>query len=617
MMALKDVESWTGATPARFHAFYVRVTAKESLTQGLSIPNQIARAREIATQRGWTYYRIYVEPKSVKASLWVDKRPALRRLVDDIQAGRVIALCGRHFDRIWRGSEVQTKLLTLMKAHRITLWDFSGQLEYKSAHQKFTIQMLGAVSELEVNVTGERIRDMKRGKAHKGKTGGGPPPFGYTAQSRRSLELREAGVADDEAYRQACLAYPVGRIWYKDDREADIVVIIFYLYTSPENGYGTKRIASYLNERGHKTRSGSPWQSGVVLKIIKNPVYAGFTTFDEQAFADKVPSELTRDRQQRFPGEHPALVTVELWEKAQNIRLTENTIKRVRVGLKSSEIFSLSTIVKCPRCKSHMTGKWSHHSSRRYYQCGWRRGGGLVACDFPSIDAVALQRAVWGWLYGLLSSPEVVLEYVARLRTRLEGEAPELATRANVLDQRQREIHSAVNKYFMLIEQSDDRERDAMLLERVSALRAELQPVEADLAELRAQMAPLPQRTIGVEQVRAYLRKLRDRVDQHPQHQRAIFQEFHREHDLRVNAVSKHEFVVSIALRPEDFVETAGPEPAVLDRLVTTVVTPRTSSRGHEGTGYPTPPPPRPASSGSSTSCSGCTAPRDPSETGP
>ena len=56
--------------------------------------------------------------------------------------------------------------------------------------------------------------------------------------------------------------------------------------------------------------------------------------------------------------------------------------------------------------------------------CGWNRGGGKTACDFPSVQALPLQRAVWAWLYGLLSSPEVVMQQLERMRKKLAGEEP-------------------------------------------------------------------------------------------------------------------------------------------------------------------------------------------------
>lgn len=585
MKETQDIQSWTMATPERWYAFYVRVTNQESLKADLSIPNQIARAKEIAAERGWSDWRIYVERKNVTAELWVEKRPALRSLVEDIVAGRIIGICARHTDRLWRGNEIQSRLCNLLREHGVELWDFSTRHEYKSAHGRFALQVLGAVSELEVNVTSERIREMKRGKARKGKTGGGPPAFGYTSQSRRIQQIVALGHSEDEAYRQACLDFPVGKTWYIDEKEAEVVRLIFDLYTSSETRYGTKRIGRYLNARGYKTRTGCSWLSNYIRSIINNPAYAGFTTFDEAAYAERLPSRLPRRLQERFAGEHSPLISVEQWEKAQAIKESENPVKRVRSGPSARETFSLTGILRCPKCDSRMAGKSSPHTTRRYYICGRRHCGGVDLCNFPLIDANALQREVWSWIHGLLTSPAFVIEHVERLRTKLAEAVPDAARQLAALERRQGEVRAAMGKYFALLEASTDRDRDAVLLERVRELRAEAQALEGESTALRSKLAALPPRAISVEHVQAYLAKLRARVDGRPEVQRVLFHELKREHDLRVKALSKDEFIISIALPTRELFGADRPSIAP-DRLFT-VAAGSSGPRGGEGGASP------------------------------
>ena len=53
-----------------------------------------------------------------------------------------------------------------------------------------------------------------------------------------------------------------------------------------------------------KTRGGSLWLFPSVIRIINNPVLAGFTTFDEEAYKERLPSHQPRHRQARFKAEH-------------------------------------------------------------------------------------------------------------------------------------------------------------------------------------------------------------------------------------------------------------------------------------------------------------------------
>src|SRR5262249_54836692 len=158
--------------------------------------------------------------------------------------------------------------------------------------------------------------------------------------------------------------------------------------------------------RGYRTRGGSPWLFPSVIRIINNPVYAGFTTFDEVAYNERLPSQQPRHKQARFKAEHEPIVSPEVWEKAQQIKVDENTIKRERPRQTPTEAFSLTGILRCPRCGSHMLGKRNtSESRRRYYICSKRHLGGPDICSFPLVDARGVQHSVWNWLHEILASP--------------------------------------------------------------------------------------------------------------------------------------------------------------------------------------------------------------------
>ena len=102
------------------------------------------------------------------------------------------------------------------------------------------------------------LRSMKE-NARQGFWNGARPPFGY-----RTVEVERRGSADQEEARHRSV-------------EAEDVRLIFRLFLEGDDGsgpMGVKAIATWLNEHGHRTRSGARWGVGPLHKLLTNPVYA-------------------------------------------------------------------------------------------------------------------------------------------------------------------------------------------------------------------------------------------------------------------------------------------------------------------------------------------------------
>ncbi|MBR3017296.1 MAG: recombinase family protein [Clostridia bacterium] len=87
---------------------------------------------------------------------------------------------------------------------------------------------------------------------------GGNLPYGYKLEHQGRTNKKNQPVRD----------------LMIDENEAKIVKEIFDLLTN--HGYGTNRVAQYLNEHGIKTKRGtSLWRGTSVRALIENPIYIG------------------------------------------------------------------------------------------------------------------------------------------------------------------------------------------------------------------------------------------------------------------------------------------------------------------------------------------------------
>lgn len=159
-------------------ALYARVS---TVGHGQDVGLQLDELRQVAAQRGWEVVGTYEDAgvSGAKAS-----RPALDRLLDDARAGRFDLVAVWKLDRLARSV---AHLLAITESLRT--WGV-GLVSVRDAHVdtttpagRFTLQILGAVAELERSLIQERVVAGIRRAQAAGKHCGRP---------RKDIDLRPA-----------------------------------------------------------------------------------------------------------------------------------------------------------------------------------------------------------------------------------------------------------------------------------------------------------------------------------------------------------------------------------------------------------------------------------------
>lgn len=547
-------------------AIYVRVTKEESVTTDLSIPNQKARSLEICEERGWSPAKLYVEPRHVGGELDPAKRPALAELLRDVESGRVARVLARHTDRLWRGSRVQDLILDALRRNGVDLWDFGGLREQRSAGGRFALKVLGAAAELEKNLTGERIVEMKRGKARAGKFGGGPAPFGYTSQSRVKREARFAGASEDEAERLAVERCPLPRALCIDEREAEVVKIVFELYLSRR--LGCRRIAEELNRRGYRRRGGGAWVASKVGRIVNDPVVAGFTSYDEHAYAKGMPSKLPRFRQTLYSGTHPAIVLPERWREAQRLKTEVNAPRLRTKSAARTRAYPLTGVLKCGECGAHMRGKSSGTRGSANYVCSRRAYYGKEGgCAGPSIHQAWAETTVWAYLDQLFQAPELVARIVGEASRQTRRAEPEAKARLDAVHAEAASLEGKQRKWMERFEESEDDAASDVLWKRIKELEARRARLGEEAKVLEARLSGTSPRVFSPDEISRALSKLQGFTAAQPEKRRVLVERLVHRHDLRVRVLDGRRLAVSLRLDP---IEDDAARGAVGSRLVLT-----------------------------------------------
>ena len=138
-----------------------------------------------------------------------------------------------------------------------------------------------------------------------------------------------------------------------NEREAEAIQLAFDLYVNHDVGFTT--VARRLNDLGYETRHGRPWNTATVKDMLSNVHYLGKIKWNHRKTVNVVKDgEITKARPESkdyyiFDGKHPAIISEELFERAQK-KAGKNA--RVKTGVEIRN--PLASLVFC-HCGSAMT----------------------------------------------------------------------------------------------------------------------------------------------------------------------------------------------------------------------------------------------------------------------
>jgi site-specific DNA recombinase len=342
-------------------AIYIRWSTEDQ-GEGTTLAVQMEACRHYVASQGWQIRDdlIFIDDGHSGGSL---DRPAMTRLRRRVKAGDVDCVVVFKIDRLSR-SVIDTVTLVLKEWEDLTFLKSAREpVDTTSAMGKQFFYMLVSYAEWERNIIRERMFSGKLRRAKDGRSPGFPAAYGYRkGASPGTLTIDEA--------------------------EAPVVRLVFDL---ADGGETVRGIARHLNDRGYQTRSGAPWGSSMVSKLLHNPVYSGQLVWGRTRINPrwrKGPGEPRVKQAEPYvaleSASIPAIVSREQFERVQR-RLAGN--RQFQPGALGSEHL-LTGLLTCRACGRTM----QHNACRQwaYYRCA--RGGGH--CQAPSVQAPMLEAAI-------------------------------------------------------------------------------------------------------------------------------------------------------------------------------------------------------------------------------
>ena len=345
-------------------AAYTRKSTDEGLDQEF---NSLDAQREsceayITSQRaeGWVLVPDRYDDGGISGATL--ERPALQRLLGDIEADRIDVVVVYKIDRLSRSLMHFAKLVETFDAHSVTFVSVTQSFNTTTSMGRLTLNILLSFAQFEREVIGERERDKIAASKARGMWMGGSVPMGYDVRDRKLVV---------------------------NETEAATVRRVFEGFAA--TGSAT-RLVLLLAAEGVLTKTGRPFDKGSIYKLLNNRTFLGQVVHKGNV----------------YPGEHQAIVPQDLRDSVHAVlqespRVRANQNRSQTPALQRGLIFGPDGRALSP---THTRRKGKIY---RYYVAQAVLKGTDDGCVIRRVSAGEIETAVIEQVRALLRQPEVVM----------------------------------------------------------------------------------------------------------------------------------------------------------------------------------------------------------------
>jgi site-specific DNA recombinase len=425
-------------------AVYCRVSNDDGLSQAFtSLDAQRASGEAFIAARkdmGWVCIDEKFEDGGYSGGNM--DRPALQRLLQMIEAGKVNAVVCYKLDRVTRSIRDFGKLADVFEKHNVALISVTQSIDTGTSMGRLMMHVLLSFAAFERELASERTRDKIAMSRQRGRWTGGRPPLGY--------DVVETTLVVNPA-------------------EAAIVQALYSKYL--ELGSLSKTIEwaqsknitnkAWTTHAGH-SKGGSAFFKSTLSQLLSNPIYIG-----KISHKGKV-----------YDGLHIGIIDPAVFARVQEL-LAENgacgvSLKRNRYG------GLLKGLISCGCCGGPMahtiTTKKSDSAGAgteyRYYACLKKQAHGSGRCKGRPVQAEQIESFVMEKVRSAFSDPALVTLVLDAARARSEARLRDLDARRIALAAEHASVKARVDAG-----------------ESASAFTRTLDEIERDMASLELEHA--------------------------------------------------------------------------------------------------------------------------------
>lgn len=188
-------------------ALYVRVSTEEQVINGDSLRTQREELTKYALNNGFHIYGIYEDDGFSATNL---NRPALQRLLKDVEQNKINRILITKLDRLSRGVRNYYKVLDVLDEHGVFWQTIFEKYDSSTASGRLHINIMLSVAENESAQTSERIRSVFKTKIESKELISGKIPIGLKRENKKLIvdeDKKQIIIDAFQFYKETTSAY--------------------------------------------------------------------------------------------------------------------------------------------------------------------------------------------------------------------------------------------------------------------------------------------------------------------------------------------------------------------------------------------------------------------------
>lgn len=329
------------------------------------------------------------------------ERPAVKRLMADIEAGKIDCVVVYKVDRLSRSLMDFARMMETFERQSVSFVSVTQQFNTTNSMGRLMLNVLLSFAQFEREIISERTRDKIAATRRKGKWAGGHPILGYDVDPRGFRLV----VNEDEATR-------VREIFalYLEHQ-----ALIATVKPIDDHGWVNKR---WTTRKG-VVRGGKPFNKNSLFRLLTNVAYIGKVRYKSEV----------------HEGEHEAIVDAEVWRRVQHV-LTRNG-RTGGAAVRNKHGALLKGLLHCSPCGCSMGHTYSTKNGAiqyRYYVCLNAQKRGWHTCPSKSIPAAEIERLVVEQIRAVGHDPSLVAATLKHARQQAQDSLAAMEKERGILE---------------------------------------------------------------------------------------------------------------------------------------------------------------------------------------